>query len=71
MLSLRLLILSLRLQSFQDLGHLAGKGIDGFPFVHVQAPLGSELALQSVFEYSFWLPDGNSITGSNVIDDAL
>jgi hypothetical protein len=70
MLSL-FLILPLRLQPLQDLGHLAGKGIDGFPFVHVQAPFGSELALQSVFEYSFRLPDRAIIAGPNVIDYAL
>lgn len=69
--SLLLWILSLRLQPLQDLGHLAGKGIDGFPFVHVQAPLGSELALQSVFEYSFRLPDMAIIAGLNVIEYEL
>ena len=62
---------SLRLQPLQDLGHLAGKVVDGFPFVHAQAPLGSELALQSVFEYSFRLPDRAIIAGLNMIEHEL
>ena len=71
MLSLFLLILPFRLQPLQDLGHLAGKVVDGFPFVHVQAPLGSELALQSVFEYSFRLPDRAIIAGLNLTEYEL
>jgi hypothetical protein len=71
MLSLFLLILPLRLQPLQDLSHLAGKGIDGFPFIHAQAPFGSELALQSVFEYSFRLPDRAIIACLNLTEYEL